>query len=120
MTDQITPQQFEDAGGTEDWRGLGEGACTFFSTGSFGAGARFVEAIGKLPGIDDHPPAVDARADGVTVRLITQELDYRGMTERDVRVARQISATARDLGLTADPSAVQTTLLIPGARMPPR
>ena len=37
------------------------------------------------------------------------------MTERDVLVARQISATARDLGLTADPFAVQTTLLIPGA-----
>ena len=119
MTDHITPQQFEDgAGGTEDWRVLGEGACTFFPTGSFAAGARFVQAIGKLAGIDDHPPAVDVRPDGVTVRLITQEPEYRGMTERDVRVARQISATARDLGLTADPSAAQTTLLIPGAPDP--
>ena len=115
MTDHITAQQFEDAGGTEDWRVLGEGACTFFSTGSFAAGAGFVQAIGKLAGIDDHPPAVDLRPDGVTVRLITQEPEYRGMTERDVRVARQVSATARDLGLTADPSAAQTTLLIPGA-----
>ena len=118
MTDHITAQQFEEAGGTNDWSVVGEGACTFFATGSFAAGTRFVEAIGKLPGVDDHPPAVDLRADGVTVRLITQEPQYRGMTERDVQVARQISTTARDLGLTADPSAAQTTLLIPGAPDP--
>ncbi len=118
MTDFITAEQFEAAGGTDDWRVLGEGACIFYPTGSFAAGATFVEAIGKLAGIDDHPPAVDVRLDGVTVRLITQEPEYRGMTERDVRVARQISATARELGLTADPSAAQTTLLIPGAPDP--
>ena len=98
MTDYITAEQFEAAGGTEDWRVLGEGACTFFPTGSFAAGARFVHAIGKLAGIDDHPPAVDLRPDGVTVRLITQETEYRGMTERDVRVARQVSATAGNWG----------------------
>ena len=72
MTDHITPQQFEAAGGTEDWRVLGEGACTYFATASFAEGARFVQAIGNLAGIDDHPPAVDLRPDGVTVRLITQ------------------------------------------------
>jgi len=75
MTDHITPQQFEVAGRTEDWRVLGEGACTFFPTGSFVAGARFVQAIGQLAGIDEHPPAVDMRPDGVTVRLITQAPD---------------------------------------------
>jgi 4a-hydroxytetrahydrobiopterin dehydratase len=115
MTHHITPEQFEAAGGTEDWRVLGEGACTFFATGSFAAGTELIQAIGKLAGIDDHPPAVDLRADGVTIRLITQEADYRGMTQDDVRVARQVSAVARDLGLSPDPSRVQTTLVIPGA-----
>ncbi len=57
MTDHLMAQQFEDAGGTEDWSVVGEGACTFFPTGSFAAGAGFVQAIAKLPGIDDHPPA---------------------------------------------------------------
>jgi 4a-hydroxytetrahydrobiopterin dehydratase len=58
---------------------------------------------------------VDIRADGVTFRLISIDSEYMGMTERDVQVARRISAVARDLGLSADPSAVQTFLVIPGA-----
>ena len=70
---------------------------------------------GKLPGLDEHHPAVDLRHDGVTVRLITYTDDYFGMSQRDVELAQQISAVARDLGLSADPSAVQTVLVIPGA-----
>jgi len=37
------------------------------------------------------------------------------MTQRHVELARQISAAARKLGLSADPSAVQTLSIIPGA-----
>jgi hypothetical protein len=37
----------------------------------FGAGARLVPAISELPGVDEHPPSIDLRDDGVTVRLIT-------------------------------------------------
>jgi hypothetical protein len=33
-------------------------------------------------------------------------LDFAGMTERDADIARQISAVARDLSLSADPSTV--------------
>jgi len=51
----------------------------------------------------------------VTVRLITVSEDHYGMSMRDVELARQISAVARDLGLSADPSAVQSVLVIPGA-----
>jgi 4a-hydroxytetrahydrobiopterin dehydratase len=51
----------------------------------------------------------------VTVRLITYIDDYYGMSQRDVEMARQISAVARRLGLAADPSAVQSLLVIPGA-----
>ena len=42
----------------------------------------------------------------MTVRLWTHEV--MGLTERDVALAQQISAAARDLGVPADPSAVQT------------
>jgi 4a-hydroxytetrahydrobiopterin dehydratase len=115
MTDRIGPRQFQDADGLEDWRVLGEGACIYFPTGSFAASARLVHAFGELKGVDNHPPAVDVRDSGVTVRLITAANDYMGMTDRDVQVARQISAVARDLGVSADPSAVQTLLVIPGA-----
>lgn len=115
MTDRISPQQFHDAEGVAAWRVLGDGACAYFRTGSFAAGARLVRAIGALPGVEDHPPAVDLRPDGVTVRLITRNGDYYGMSGRDVALARQIAAAARDLGLAADPAAVQSLLVIPGA-----
>jgi 4a-hydroxytetrahydrobiopterin dehydratase len=108
MTDRITPRQFHQAEGVQDWRVLGEGACTYFRTGSFAAGARLVAAISELAGLDEHHPDVDVRFDGVTVRLITVAPDYYGLTGREVELARRISAVARELGVPANPAAVQT------------
>lgn len=115
MTNSITLQQFREAEGVGDWRLLSEGACAYFRTVSFAAGAGLVQAIGELDGLGDHHPDVDLRYDGVTVRLITVTADHYGMSERDVALARQISALAREQGLSADPSVVQTMLVIPGA-----
>jgi 4a-hydroxytetrahydrobiopterin dehydratase len=115
MTDQIRVRQFRESDGVEDWRVLGDGACTFFRTGSFAAGARLVDAISELADLDDHHPDVDLRHDGLTVRLITITDNYYGMSQRDVDLARQISAVAREQGVYADPSAVQSLLVIPGA-----
>ena len=120
MNDGISARQFRESEGVDDWRVVGEGACTFFATDSFAASARLIEAIGERAVVDDHRPDVDLRRDGVTVRLITISEDYFGMSQRDVELARRISAVARDLGLTADPSVVQTVLLIPGAPNPGR
>jgi 4a-hydroxytetrahydrobiopterin dehydratase len=115
MNDHITPSQFHGAEGTGDWRVLGDGAHAYFRTGSFAKAAGLVRAISEVPGVDGHKPAIDARHDGVTVRLITDDAGYRGMSLRDVDIARRISAAARGLGLAADPSAVQDFLVIPGA-----
>ena len=115
MIDGISPSQFHEAEGVEDWRVLGEGACAYFRSGSFATGAMLVQAISELAGLDDHHPDIDLRHDGVTVRLITITDDWCGMSTRDVELARQISAMARELGLSADPSAVQSLLVIPGA-----
>ncbi len=106
MTDRITPRQFHEADGVGDWRVLFEGACAYFRTGSFAAGVALVEAIGRLADAANHHPDVDLRYAGVTVRLMTREIG--GLSERDVDLARQISATARELAVPADPSAVQT------------
>ncbi len=115
MTDDgIPPREFHEADGTDDWRVLAEGACAFFRTGSFAESARLVDAIGRL-GIENHPPDVDVRRDGVTVRLITIADDWYGPSRRDLELARRISAAARELGLAADPSALQSFLVIPGA-----
>ncbi|MFL6136978.1 MAG: VOC family protein [Frankiaceae bacterium] len=107
-SERITPRQFHETAGVEDWRFVAGGASTAFRTGSFAAGARLVAAIGELTGLGEHRPDVDLRCEGVTVRLLTIAPGYCGLTRRDVELARQISAAARELGLPADPSAVQT------------
>lgn len=105
-TDGISPSDFRDAGGTEDWPVIGDGATAFFPTDSLATSARFVEAIAGIDGIEAHRPDVDVRPAGVTVRLLTTETWY-GMSRRDVELARRISATAHALGLAADTSVVQ-------------
>lgn len=115
MTDYIQPTAFSRASGVEDWRVLGDGANACFLTGSFANSVRLVQAISELPGIADHPPDIDLRPDSVTVRLVTCTDDYFGMSERDVRIAREISAVARRLGFAADTARLQSLLVIPGA-----
>jgi 4a-hydroxytetrahydrobiopterin dehydratase len=116
MTDQISPKQFYEAEGVDDWRLVGsDGACAYFPTGSLAAGARLAQAIGALPGVDEPQVGVDLRHDSVTVSLITITSDYFGMSRRDVDLARAISSAARRLGLVADQSKVQSLLVIPGA-----
>jgi len=116
MKDAISPKQFHEAEGVEDWRVLGgDGATAYFRTPSFATSAKLVQAISALAGVDDQRPAVDVRHDGVTVRMISFAKDYAGMTQRHVELAREISAAARKLGLSADPSSIQTISVIPGA-----
>jgi len=107
-SDWITMRRFHESDGVEDWRVVGEGACAYFRTGSFAAGARLVNAISELAGLEDHHPDVDLRYDGVIVRLITVTPEYYGLSERDLELARKISAIAREAGVPADPSTLQT------------
>lgn len=76
-----------------------------FRTESFATGVMFVDEIGKLADDANHHPDVDLRYSGVTVRLMTHEVD--GLSQRDVELARKISAVARTLGVSADPTALQ-------------
>jgi len=116
-TNPITMRAFRESEGTEDWRVVAEGACAFFRTESFAASAELVRAIAETTDDAGHPPDVDIRPGGVTVRLITLTDDYYGLSQRDIDLARQISAVVRGQGLSADPSAVQTLLVIPGAKV---
>jgi 4a-hydroxytetrahydrobiopterin dehydratase len=111
MSDRITMRKFHESEGVEDWRVVGEGACAYFRTESFAAGARLVNAISDLAGLEDHQPDVDLRHEGVIVRLITVAPDYYGLSERDLDLARQISKIARKLGVPADTAIVQTILV---------
>ena len=106
MTERMSAAQFYEHAGIEDWRVLWGGgyACACFRAGSFGLGAALVQAISEMAVAADHHPDVDLRPEGVTVRLLTR--DVEGLTERDVDLARRISAAARDLQVPADPAAV--------------
>ncbi|WP_018350519.1 VOC family protein [Longispora albida] len=107
MTERVSPQQFHETAGLEDWRVLGDGAAACFATGSFAAGARFVQALSDLTSAGGRQPDVDLRPEAVTVRLITLTDTFFGMTKDDVALALEISALARALGFPADPSSVQ-------------
>ena len=113
MTEEISATAFLEADGVEDWRVISDGAVAFFPNDSFAASARFVQAISELDSSD--PPDVDIRSGGVTVRLITAADGYYGMAQRDIERARGISEVARQQGLSADPSAVQSVLVIVGS-----
>ena len=115
MSTPISATQFRESEGLEDWRVLAEGALIFFRTDSFADSVRLIQLISTIPDINDHPPAVDVRAGGVTVKLISVTDDYFGMTDGDVEVARQISEVGRRAGVVADPSRLQSMLVIPGA-----
>ena len=109
--DAISPRDFRAAEGTADWRVVGDGARAFFDTvsagpGSFARGAAFVAAVATLAETAGHHPEVDLRYGGVAVRLISH--DTGDISRRDLDLARQISGAARELGLRADPSAVQS------------
>jgi 4a-hydroxytetrahydrobiopterin dehydratase len=97
MTERITAGQFHAADGVDDWRVLYHVVSAHFRTGSLAKGIALVDEIGRLAGAAEQYLKVDLRYAGVTVSLMV----------RDVTLARKISAVAKELGLPADPTAVQ-------------
>ena len=106
MTEKrTTARAFHDAVGMEDWRVLFSGAHAYFRVRSFADAVRFVAAIAEAAEAVDHFPDVDLRPEGVTVRTASGE--YGALSERDIELARRVSAAAHTLHLEADPSQVQ-------------
>ena len=118
MNKPLWPSTFHASQGVEDWRVVSEGACVFYRTATFEEAARLVAEVGELPRVEEHPPGVDVRRDGVTFRLKTATARFYGITERDLELARAISGVARRMGLAADPGRIQSILVIPGATDP--
>ncbi len=106
--DRLTVNEFRHADGIEDWRALDVGASVWFDAPSLTAGAALVRRIAEL--VDSNGlPDVDLRAGGVRVRIGAP--GSADLTRVDVALARAISAAAQDLGLAADPAALQTVQL---------
>ncbi|MGH2812615.1 MAG: VOC family protein [Actinomycetota bacterium] len=116
--DRIFSSQFHAADSADAWRVLPEGAYAYLRSDSFSASARFVDAIsGLVSGLvsEADAPNVDIRADGVTVLLRAFKGEQYGLVQRDLDLARSIATTARKMGLSSDPSAIQSLSIIPGA-----
>ena len=88
-----------------DWRVMLGALHARFATGSFTAGVALVNAIADAAEEANHHPDLDLRYPHLNVTLTSH--DVGGVTQRDLRLARRISALAAELGVAADPSAVQ-------------
>jgi 4a-hydroxytetrahydrobiopterin dehydratase len=102
----ITPKQFHDADGVDDWRVLWSVAFALYRTGDFATGLKLVEQIGRLADAAGHHPDLNLRSGVLEVRLVTKE--RWSLTDADLALARQISAAAEALGIPADPSSIRT------------
>jgi predicted enzyme related to lactoylglutathione lyase len=108
--DRLTATEFRQAAGVEDWRVLGAGASAWFDAPSQTAGAALVGRIAQLTD-GSGLPDVDLRASGVRVRIGTAGSGDVALTQADASLARAVSSAARDLGLAADPQALQIVQL---------
>ncbi|PPB49221.1 4a-hydroxytetrahydrobiopterin dehydratase [Arthrobacter pityocampae] len=98
----LTTQQILDAG-LADWRKLARALHARFLTGDFATGLALVTAIGELAEQAGHHPDVVLTYPHVDVTLLSH--DASGVTERDIDLARRISAVAGERGIAADPAA---------------
>lgn len=98
--DTITPEQFSAEPGVDDWSASDDGAVATYRTGDFATGAKLFARIADLADTANHHPDVEVTYPTVRVTLITHSAG--GLTAKDVALARQISAAARDLGIVAE------------------
>src|SRR5215213_5755706 len=98
--EMLTGEQIGDANLT-DWRKLGQGLHARYVVGDFGAGVRFVAAVGEAGDALGHHPRVTLGDGYVDVKLVSDDAVYRddagvehvveGVTRRDVDLAGRIT-----------------------------
>jgi 4a-hydroxytetrahydrobiopterin dehydratase len=100
---KLTGQQIA-AEGLDGWAYLLGGLQTRIHTSNFATGLGVVNAIGAAAEEMNHHPDLTLRYSHVDVRLTSH--DEHAVTDRDVRLARAISAIAAAAGVRLDSSAV--------------
>lgn len=101
---RLTARQFQEAGGTEDWRALGIGVAAWFAATSHAAGAQLAVRAAEIAGT--HALEASIRSSGVHLRLPLGPTDG-GLAAAHVDVARAVSGAAQELELEAEPSVLQ-------------
>ena len=113
--DMLTGDDIARAG-LADWRKLAQGLHARYLVDDFGAGARFVAAVGAAGDTLAHHPTVAMGARHVDLKLLSADAVHRDddgteyvvewVTQQDVDLARLITEIAADQGLAADPASV--------------
>ncbi|TQJ51209.1 VOC family protein [Phycicoccus sp. SLBN-51] len=99
-----------------DWRKLAQGLHARYLVDDFGAGVRFVAAVGEAGDALGHHPRVSIGRGYVDLELVTDNAIYRDdegtehvvewVTQQDVDLARRITDIAADHKVDADPASV--------------
>lgn len=99
-----------------DWRQLGQGLHARYLVGGFGAGIRFVAAVGAAGDVLGHHPGVTMGEGWVDLKLLSHGVVYRdgagvehlvdGLTEQDLDLARRITGIATEHAAKADPASI--------------
>lgn len=115
--DMLSGEQIT-AAALADWRKLGQGLHARFLIGDFGAGVRFLSAIGEAGKAAGHYPEVRMGTGYVDLKLLSDDAVYRDdagtehrvewVTQQDVDLARRISEIAAEHSLSADPRSITT------------
>jgi 4a-hydroxytetrahydrobiopterin dehydratase len=115
--DMLTGAQIAGANLT-DWRKLGQGLHARYVVGDFGAGVRFVAAVGEAGDAVGHHPRVTMGDGYLDLKLLSQDAVYRDgdgvehviewVTQKDVDLARRISEIAAEQAVGADPASIAT------------
>ena len=100
-TQKLTGQQIADLD-LGSWANLVGGLQTRIRTGDFATGLAVLNAIGAAAEEMNHHPDLDLRYSSLDVRLSSH--DAGGITERDVRLAREVESIAAAAGVELDRS----------------
>lgn len=98
-----------DDAGLSDWQALPDGLRTRYITNEYSAGLDLVQRISSLAEAADHHPDITLTYTHVDVRLISH--DVGSVTDRDLRLARQISDLSDELTTEAAPRVPQLLAL---------
>ncbi len=98
---RLNAQQVHDAG-LDDWRQIQGRLKARFRTRTFTTGLTLLNQIGAAAEEADHHPDLTLTYTDLVVTLSSH--DVRGITSRDIDLARQITACAGELEVQSDPS----------------
>jgi 4a-hydroxytetrahydrobiopterin dehydratase len=97
--EKLSAAQVREAG-LADWRQIFGRIKARFRTGDFRTGLALVDKIGAAAETASHHPDIQLTYTDVIVALTSH--DVRGITSRDLDLAREISSHAAELGIDAD------------------